>query len=122
MEYSYDTLEVVDGVLKNIPNVHSPFRVGKLAIVKDPEGKRRVIAMVDYHSQLALKSIHEQLLNLLSKLPCDRTFTQDPNHNWDVNKDHFHSLDLSSATDRFPIKLQQKLLGVIYNDKEFAQQ
>jgi hypothetical protein len=52
---------------------------GKLAIVKDPELKMRVIAMVDYLSQFILKPIHEGLLNLLKlRLPQDRTFTQDP--------------------------------------------
>jgi hypothetical protein len=93
-----------------------------LSIVNDPECKKRVIAMVDYHSQLALKSIHKDLLNLLRKFPCDRTFTQDPFHDWDMsNKEYFYSLDLSSATDRFPIQLQERLLGELYGDPLFAQ-
>lgn len=54
---------------------------GKLSIVKDPELKLRVIAMVDYHSQFTLRPIHEGLFKLLKKLPCDRTFTQDPVNN-----------------------------------------
>jgi hypothetical protein len=29
-------------------------------------------------------------------------------------------LDLSSATDRFPISLQEKLISSIYNDRDFA--
>jgi len=93
---------------------------GKLSIVKDPELKRRVIAMVDYHSQFTLRPIHEGLLKLLSKLPCDRTFSQNPYHNWDDNYNSYHSLDLSSATDRFPIKLQEKLLSYVYKDGKFA--
>lgn len=93
---------------------------GKLSIVKDPECKRRVIAMVDYHSQYTLRPIHEGLLNLLRKLPCDRTYTQDPFHKWYDNGQDFHSLDLSSATDRFPITLQEKLLSYIYKDGKFA--
>jgi hypothetical protein len=51
---------------------------GKLSIVKDPELKMRVIAMVDYQTQFTLRPIHEGLLKLLRKLPCDRTFSQDP--------------------------------------------
>lgn len=93
---------------------------GKLSIVKDPELKLRVIAMVDYHSQFALRPIHDGLLNLLRKLPCDRTFTQDPLNDWWPSQDNFHSLDLSSATDRFPIQLQEKLLSYIYKDGKFA--
>jgi hypothetical protein len=55
--------------------------VGKVAIIKDPELKMRIIAMVDYPSQLILRRIHDSLLNLLKKLPQDRTFTQDPFNN-----------------------------------------
>ena len=96
------------------------YILGKLSIVHDPECKERVIAMVDYHSQLALKSIHDQLLKKLNNFPCDRTFTQDPFHSWDTGIDKFWSLDLSSATDRFPIYLQEKLLRNIYGSDEFA--
>ena len=56
-------------------------QLGKLAIVRDPELKFRIIAMLDYNSQIILKPIHSILLKLLSTLPCDRTFTQDPYHN-----------------------------------------
>jgi hypothetical protein len=54
--------------------------VGKLSIVHDPELKERVIAMCDYTTQYTLRPIHDILLKNLSKLPCDRTFTQDPKH------------------------------------------
>jgi hypothetical protein len=94
---------------------------GKLSIVKDPELKMRVIAMVDYQTQFTLRPIHEGLLKLLRKLPCDRTFTQDPLNDWWPSEDNFHSLDLSSATDRFPIQLQEKLISYIYKDGKFAQ-
>jgi hypothetical protein len=94
---------------------------GKLSIVKDPELKLRVIAMVDYNSQVLLKPIHENLLNLLKRFESDRTFTQDPFHNWKKDYNHFHSLDLSAATDRFPIHLQEKLIAYMYNNKLFAE-
>nr|UYL94481.1 MAG: RNA-dependent RNA polymerase [Leptosphaeria biglobosa mitovirus 4] len=93
---------------------------GQLSIIQDPELKMRVIAMIDYNSQILLKPIHDGLLSLLSKLPNDRTFTQDPFNDWQLQGNHFHSLDLSSATDRFPIHLQEKLISYIYKDKEFA--
>jgi hypothetical protein len=63
-----------------LPNDKAPS-IGKLSIVNDPELKLRVIAMVDYHSQLVLKSIHHNLLSKLSRLSTDRTFTQSPFHN-----------------------------------------
>jgi hypothetical protein len=96
--------------------------LGKLAIVKDPELKRRVIAMLDYNSQLLLRPIHDNLLKLLTKFSQDRTYTQDPHNNWGKTYGHsFWSLDLSAATDRFPIALQVKLLSAIYNDRTFAE-
>jgi len=95
---------------------------GQLAIVKDPELKRRVIAMVDYYSQFILRPVHEGLLGLLrDNLPCDRTFTQDPHNKWEANSEKFWSLDLSAATDRFPIKLQKRLLRIIYDSKELSE-
>lgn len=54
---------------------------GRLSVIKDPECKMRVIAIIDYYSQFTLKPIHDQLLNLLRRIPMDRTYTQDPHHN-----------------------------------------
>lgn len=93
---------------------------GSLSIINDPELKFRVIAMIDYNTQLLLRPIHDGLLSLLRKFKQDRTYTQDPFNNWKLEGNHFHSLDLSAATDRFPIHLQEKLLSYIYQDKDFA--
>jgi len=70
----------------NIPNGSDKDNVfthkssGRLSIVNDPECKKRIIAISDYFTQFTLKPIHVNLMNLLRKLPCDRTFTQDPFH------------------------------------------
>lgn len=98
--------------------------VGQMSIVNDPEGKRRIIAMLDYHSQMILRPIHDGLFNLLKTLPCDRTFTQDPFFNSYCNKysntSCYHSLDLSSATDRFPVFVQERFLSRIYQSRHFS--
>lgn len=99
------------------PNGFSKNTISNLSIVKDPECKMRVIAIFDYFSQFTLYPIHKQVMKLLTLLPCDRTYTQDPFHNWQGN-DPFYSLDLSSATDRFPVHLQQKLLTYLYSKYE----
>jgi len=94
------------------------YPIGKIGIVFDPETKVRIIAMLDYFSQLMLKPIHEALLILLKRLPQDRSFTQDPINDWYLNNGQsFSSLDLSNATDRFPIKLQTRLLAEIFSHK-----
>lgn len=36
------------------------------------------------------------------------------------NKDQFFSLDLESATDRFPAELQEKLLAAMLNNNDLA--
>jgi hypothetical protein len=97
--------------------------LGKLSIIKDPEGKLRIIAIVDYYTQLFLKKLHHNLLLLIKNSAIsgnDRTFTQDPFHKWDDNDHKFWSLDLSSATDRFPRLLQARLLAVMMNNHEYA--
>nr|UPW42058.1 MAG: putative RNA dependent RNA polymerase [Xinjiang mito-like virus 40] len=106
------------------PCVHSTILsncLGKLSLIYDPECKVRVIAIVDYFTQLYLKPVHEKLFSIVKRLPCDRTFTQNPYHNWYNNSHKFWSLDLSSATDRFPIQLQRRLLERIFSDPKLAQ-
>ncbi|AEX91878.1 RNA-dependent RNA polymerases [Sclerotinia sclerotiorum mitovirus 1] len=95
--------------------------IGKISVVEDPELKMRPIAMVDYYSQLVLKPIHDGILKKLRTLPCDRTFTQDPFNNWGKTMGHkFWSLDLTSATDRFPISLQERVIAHLLGDESKA--
>jgi hypothetical protein len=95
------------------------LRIGKLAIVDAPEGKKRVIATVDYFTQFLLRKIGMEIFRNLRKLPSDRTFTQNPHNNW-LGTDSFYSLDLSAATDRFPIALQAKVLKYLFKNDDLA--
>lgn len=88
---------------------------GKLAVIKDPECKMRVVAILDYLSQFILRPYHDQLFKLLKKFEQDRTFTQNPFHSWQ-GCDPFYSLDLSSATDRFPVHLQEKMICYLFGN------
>jgi len=90
---------------------------GKLSIVKDPEGKFRVIAIVDYYTQVLLKKLHQVCFEKIKNFPQDRTFTQNPISEWESNDENYWSLDLSSATDRFPRELQRRLLAEMYDYK-----
>nr|UEP19808.1 RNA-dependent RNA polymerase [Sclerotinia sclerotiorum mitovirus 45] len=95
--------------------------IGKISIVKDPELKMRPIAMVDYYSQLVLRPIHDGILKKLRNLSQDRTFTQDPFNHWGKTMGNsFWSLDLTAATDRFPIDLQEKLMAHLLGDESKA--
>jgi hypothetical protein len=92
-------------------------KLGKLSFIYDPECKLRIVAIVDYYTQLFLKPIHEKIFKKLGNLPQDRTFTQSPFNQWKDDGNRFWSLDLSSATDRYPIQLQRRLLEQMFSDR-----
>lgn len=73
--------------------------------IQDKEGKTRVIAILDYFSQTALRGFHSYLFRILKGIPQDVTFDQkrmkDLVSTW-VNP-MYYSVDLTAATDRFPI-------------------
>jgi len=83
----------------------------KLSYFSDKEGKTRVIAILDFFSQSVLKPLHLYLFKFLKKIDQDVTFDQnsfkDKIKDWEI----FYSVDLKSATDRFPITLISSVLG-----------
>lgn len=95
-------------------------RIRKLSLIEDPEAKARVIAIFDFWSQEVLKGVHDLEFKILrNNLSQDRTFTQDPII---LNKEEgqsYHSVDLTAATDRFPIEIQENLIEALYN-RDFA--
>jgi len=86
--------------------------LGKLGTKEEAAGKIRVFAMVDAFTQWMFKPLHSQLFHLLAMIKQDGTHDQHrpvqallssvPSGLW--------SYDLSAATDRLPIILQQILL------------
>jgi len=82
----------------------------KLSVKADREAKSRVFAMLDYYSQTVLKPIHSGLFQGLKCIPSDRTFVQADGPILGPPSGSYHSLDLSNATDRFPMQLQKELL------------
>jgi len=95
--------------------------IRRIALIEDPELKARIVGIFDHFSQNILNNISKQCFDILKRIPSDRTFSQDPffNHTGFVeNEDKFHSLDLSSATDRFPISLQKQIIEAMGLTKE----
>jgi len=92
-----------------------PFQKGdcyrKITSFADKEGKTRVIAIGDYFSQTVLKGLHNYLYKVLKKIPQDMTFNQgafrERIKDWPI----YYSVDLSAATDRFPIDLISLVLS-----------
>jgi len=98
------------------PPKTSSFR--KLSYFSDKEGKTRVIAILDYWSQTALRPLHDAMNSILRGIPCDCTFNQDSFHSRLLPLRPFHSLDLSNATDRMPIVLQQRVIERLFGQEK----
>lgn len=94
-----------------------------LTWIPDKELKVRIVAMFDYWSQAALLPLHDSLFGILRRFGTDFTFNQEKGLDYllkvkESKPGHsFHSLDLSSATDRFPIGPQKKILSLFYGAK-----
>jgi hypothetical protein len=93
--------------------------LGKLGFKEEPAGKVRVFAMVDPWTQALLRPLHDHLFKFLRYIPQDGTFNQlgalyDLLHRADKSKG-LYSLDLTAATDRLPLDLQQFLLAELYS-------
>lgn len=82
----------------------------KLSFFSDREGKTRVIAIGDYFSQTVLRYLHRYLFSILRLIPQDCTFDQGKFKNLLEGQSVFYSVDLTSATDRFPIAFISDLL------------
>lgn len=97
------------------------LKLGSLAFLPEGGGKTRVIAIGDYWTNEALNSLHKQCLKWLAQLTTDGT--HDQNRIAFLAKEFGKSghpaycFDLKSATDRFPVWIQEGLLGKIIGIK-----
>lgn len=86
-------------------NLKPKYRLRKIEVIDDKEGKKRIIAIPDYLTQTLMKSIHGSLNEVLRSIPEDCTFNQErfklllPYH----GKETFYSIDLKSATELMPV-------------------
>jgi hypothetical protein len=112
-------LYILNWRLLNLPDIIGAFfKPGKelkevtrkLSIVKDPEGKSRIIAIFDYYTQTILRLYHLECFKILRKFPADRTFTQNPIVGFEGP---YYSYDLSAATDRFPLGFQKVVTSIL---------
>jgi len=86
--------------------------LGKLGTKVEAAGKIRVFAMVDAWTQWLLNPIHKTLFRALSNLSTDGTFDQlrPLKVLVDYKYKKYFSYDLTAATDRLPVVLQEYLL------------
>jgi hypothetical protein len=106
-----------------VPNAHGYGKniCGRLALLPEAAGKVRVVALVDCWTQWALYPLHKWIFGILEEIPQDGTFDQlKPVERLlkRVNsRQIIYSYDLSSATDRIPIKIQEILLACIFGQR-----
>jgi hypothetical protein len=115
-----DELEVINsvGLLEDLSSlfyskpVERPV-LAKISVKPDLEGKSRLFGILDYWTQTSLREIHLNLFNQMKGIPIDKTFNQtqalldlEP-----TEGSSFHSIDLTAATDRFPVLLQEAFLS-----------
>jgi hypothetical protein len=98
--------------------------LSQFAIKEEAAGKVRVFALVDEITQSIMRPLHDQLFELLGKIPNDGTFNQDASvercMEKAVNAGCAFSFDLSAATDRLPVLLTEKIIKELTGSSRLA--
>jgi hypothetical protein len=96
------------------------LKLAKISVKDDSSCKSRLFGILDYFSQTVLYPVHRGLFDILKQIPSDMTFDQTK----DLAKlrpdkgSSFHSIDLTAATDRFPVKLQKMVMAQLIGDEK----
>lgn len=89
----------------------------RLHALYEAAGKVRLIAIVDYWTQLCLKPLHSWMFSILKAMPQDATFNQEGKlrefSKRDPNANYF-CYDLKSATDLIPLRLYEELFRSMF--------
>jgi len=92
-----------------------PLWLGKLGVVYNQAGKARVVAATNWWYQSAFAGLHESIFRLLKGISQDGTHDQEACFNKLLTRSDFREnltgYDLSAATDRLPIDLQNQILN-----------
>jgi len=104
--YSRESLEQIEG--------------GEIHFLQEQGGKLRSIASPHLVHQLALKPLGDSIYSVVQTLPWDCTFNQ--SGPFSILQTHLckgqtiHSIDLSSATDYFPLEIQMTVLRALFGN------
>lgn len=111
---------------KGAPVPNNPLGdLGALGVREEP-GKMRLFAMVDIFTQWIMSPLHHALFAILRKVPQDGTFDQIKPVKELIKRcetkgvRQVYSYDLSAATDRLPVVLQEWLLAA-FTGRAFAE-
>lgn len=100
-----------------------PVQGGEIHFIQEPGGKLRSVASPLRIHQEALRPLGEAIYDVVRSLPWDCTFEQSKaqNHIQSCLRQgrQVHSVDLSSATDHFPLSLQMTALRAIFHSDDW---
>lgn len=111
------------------PRVSKLGVTARLSRLEEAAGKIRVVAIVDFWTQMALKPLHRAIFAVLREIPNDGTFGQESCVDMLSRKVGegllkaqesgttftAYSYDLSSATDRIPVDIYQLMLTRLFD-------
>jgi hypothetical protein len=102
---------------------HKPW-LGRIAVLEEARGKRRLIGITDWWTQVLLRPLHDDIYAFLGKVPQDGTNDQSKpiiallkslgvKCTVKTGGKRLQSMDLSAATDRLPVVLQEQILNIL---------
>lgn len=114
-------LEIGTAAKQNLPEGVSEnvLKHSKIICTPTPENKQRVVAMVDYFTQVTLAPLRQALDNAERKVPNSYMFDQDKGRKLasEFTRDSSPvSLDGSDFTDRFPLEVQGCVLKHMFSE------
>jgi len=102
-------------------NFKGGYHLGRLSVVKNTAGKSRIVGMTNYWIQICLYPLHKAIFSFLQTLGTDGTFDQlRPIKRLledEACHSDFYSYDLSAATDRLPVEVQEQVLSLFTNEQ-----
>jgi hypothetical protein len=100
------------------------YKMGRLSVVYDQAGKARIVAITNYWIQLCLLPLHNSIFRLLKSKETDGTFNQNAPIErllaLNIKNHKFSCFDLTAATDRIPIDLQEDILRIVCKSRLMA--
>lgn len=122
--YRPDEGPQIEFISDELINLNPPI-VGSIAVIQERGCKARFIANPYRVHQIALSRLGNSLIKFLRQLSWDCTHDQDKGMEFCAHKlragFRSHCVDLSDATNNFPVVLQVELLRVLSNDPEYQE-
>lgn len=99
--------------------------LGKIVHFQSGGAKVRYIALSNFILQGVIKPYHDVIMKGLRYLKPDCTFHQEKFFSWydglsNELKAEIHRIDLSSATDRLPLRIQRRVIGLYFESQEIG--